>query len=86
MTVQDFEHAIEALNCGIDIDEIIIRKGQVHRVYGHKDCQLLQWDDHGRGYAYGEFPADSGYPEEPGYEVYYLPLFVRAKAFDLIFN
>ncbi len=51
MKVQDFEKAIDALNCGIFIDEMVIGKGnQVKACYGHSLHRCHKWDELGRGF------------------------------------
>ena len=56
MKTSDFEKAIDALNCDIEIDEMKLRNGQVRLVLGHTDHMLLVWDENGRGFGipYGE--------------------------------
>lgn len=51
MRVQDYEKAVDALNCSIKLDEVRINKGHVTYFFGHKDLLLLLWDDSGRGFS-----------------------------------
>ena len=51
MKVQDFEKAIVALNCSVDLDEVKLSKGHVRRFFGHKGCTVIMWDESGRGYS-----------------------------------
>lgn len=52
MRVQDFEKAIEALNCSTALDEVRYKGGgHVECVFGHKDCLLLLWDASGRAFS-----------------------------------
>lgn len=52
MKVQDFEIAIEALNCPIVLDELKLKEGgHVKYFFGHKDYLLLLWDDSGRAFS-----------------------------------
>ena len=51
MRVQDFEQAIEALNCNIEIDEMKIRHGQVRQVNGHTSGLKVVWDELGRAFS-----------------------------------
>lgn len=59
MGIKDFEEAIDALNRGIEIDEIKLHHGQVCFVYGHMSSKLLLWDCIGLAYSLDlPFPAD----------------------------
>lgn len=59
MKIKDFEEAIDALNCGIEIDEIKLQHGQVRFVCGHISSRLLLWDCIGLAYSLNlPFPAD----------------------------
>lgn len=51
MGVKDFEQAIEALNCNIDIDEMRIRKSNVFQVTGHTESLKVVWDELGRAFS-----------------------------------
>ena len=51
MKIEDFEKAINALNRGIEIDEIKVRKRQVHHVYAHIGTTLLMWGSSGLAYS-----------------------------------
>lgn len=70
MKVQDFERAIEALNCSIVLDEVKLLKGQVRVCIGHTETKHLEWDEFGR--AYGRELVDEG---EEGYEIDRMPEF-----------
>ncbi len=48
MKIKDYEEAIDSLSCSIKMDEVVLRKGNVLRFYGHKDHTLLMWDENGR--------------------------------------
>lgn len=50
MKIKDFEKAIEALNYGVEIDEIKLKGGQVRLALGHNRHTLLLWDENGRGF------------------------------------
>lgn len=50
MKVKQFEKAIDALSCGIEIDEMKLRDGNVRLVLGHNMHSLLLWDEIGRGF------------------------------------
>ena len=50
MKTEDFEKAIDALNCAIEIDEMKIGGGNVRRAFAHGDHILLMWDEYGRGF------------------------------------
>lgn len=59
MKIEDFEKAIDALNRGIEIDEIKLQNGQVRFVYGHTDSRLLLWNWIGLAYSLDiPFPVD----------------------------
>lgn len=66
MKIRDFETAICALDCPIELDEVKLQGGHVRRFYGHrapllvyaveankayKGGQLLMWDEFGRAYS-----------------------------------
>lgn len=51
MKTKDFEMAIEALGCRIEIDEIKLHQRQVAQVLGHNEHNLLLWDERGRGFS-----------------------------------
>ena len=49
MRIKDFEKAIDALNCAIEIDEFrTVNGGQVRCCLAHADHLLLLWDGFGR--------------------------------------
>ncbi len=50
MRVSDFEKAIAALNCNVEIDEMKLRGGHVHLVFGHTDSLKVVWDELGRAF------------------------------------
>lgn len=59
MKIEDFEKAIDALNRGIEIDEIKLQHGQVLFVHGHMSSRLLLWDCIGLAYSLDlPFPVD----------------------------
>lgn len=59
MKIEDFEKAIDALNRGIEIDEIRIQHGHVRFVYGHMGSNLLLWDGFGFAYSFDiSYPID----------------------------
>lgn len=66
MKVRDFETAICALDCPIELDEVKLQGGHVRRFFGHRVLvvmvtleenkvhrggQLLMWDEFGRAYS-----------------------------------
>jgi hypothetical protein len=59
MGIKDYEEAIDALNRGIEIDEIKIRYGHVRCVHGHMGSKLLLWDAFGFAYSFDiSYPID----------------------------
>lgn len=63
MQVIDFERAIEALNCNVQIDHVKIRPGKgVRQVIGHTPSLILIWDDTGRAW--------SGQKDQPLIEIF----------------
>lgn len=50
MRVHDFERAIAALNCNVEIDEMKLHGGHVHQVFGHTDSLKVVWDELGRAF------------------------------------
>ncbi len=48
MRTKDYEDAVDALSCSIVLDEVVLRRGEVRRFFGHKDHTLLMWDEMGR--------------------------------------
>ena len=51
MKIADFEKAIDALNCDINIDEFKILKGRVRCCFAHKGSTLIMWDENGRAFS-----------------------------------
>jgi len=51
MKIEDFEKAINALNRGIEIDEVKLRGGHVRQAFGHTDCLKVVWDELGRAFS-----------------------------------
>lgn len=51
MRVSDFENAIVALNCNVDIDEMKLRGGHVRQAFGHTDSLKVVWDEVGRAFS-----------------------------------
>ena len=52
MTTIDFEKAIDALNCDIDVREMCIHHGNVTEVWGRKELTFLHWDNNGRAFSF----------------------------------
>lgn len=50
MKIQDFEKAIEALNCAIDIDEFKMKGREVRRCIANTEQMRLEWDEFGRAF------------------------------------
>lgn len=53
MKASDFERAIDALNCSIEIDEMRMKAdsgGHVRLVKGHTEHNVLLWDETGRSF------------------------------------
>ncbi len=48
MRIADFEKAIDALDCDIELEEVKLSRGHVRVLYGRKDGRLLAWDSMGR--------------------------------------
>lgn len=87
MNTKDFETAIDALGCAIEIDEMIVWKGLgVHHAFGHKDNVLLKWDNFGRcfiivGVEYSDVPSDC-----ESYTLYDTEYYRRCTTYDLKFE
>ncbi len=88
MRKKDFEDAIDALMCGIAIDEMVIGSGkgnQVKEVYGHTEELYLKWDDSGRCFcAQGPIHHTDGEPVDPRRDVYEWER--RDRSYDLRFE
>ena len=48
MKIATYEKAIEALKYPVELDEVVLRHGQVHRFYGHTKNTMIMWDDFGK--------------------------------------
>lgn len=52
MSVSEFENAVDALGCGIEIDEVKLgMRGLFRKGYGHKDNILIMWHADGRAFS-----------------------------------
>ena len=53
MKIKDYEDAIGALNCDVEIDEFRVRKNQVRRCLAHlrQKPVLLMWDEFGHAFS-----------------------------------
>lgn len=84
MRTKDFEKAIDALNCSIEIDEMKLRGGQVRLVLGHQTHALLLWDENGRGFS---IPYSEPYfCTEENHAFHDIDDYNRDTAFDLKFE
>lgn len=52
MNTADFENAIIGLGCSIELDQVVLAKGQVEKCYGHKGNLALRWDELGRAFSF----------------------------------
>ncbi len=88
MKIQDFENAIEALNCPIALDEVKVKGGNhVTYFFGHKGYLLLLWDGSGRGFS-RNIEGDE-LAESPSYlldGVLPVDCYVRDASYDLKFE
>ena len=84
MKVQDFENAIDALNCAIVIDEFRQVRGQVRCCLAHADHVLLLWDAFGR--AFGIDMPDEVCDSESHAEFWEDDYDERKKIYDLKFD
>lgn len=51
MRFKDYEAAIDVLNAGVSIDEVVLLRGpEVKTVYGHCTHVYVKWDAFGRGF------------------------------------
>lgn len=51
MRFKDYEAAIDVLNAGVSIDEVVLLRGpEVKTVYGHCNHVYVKWDAFGRGF------------------------------------
>lgn len=75
MKIADFEKAIDALCCDIELEEVKLWKGQVKEFLGRKDGKPLVWDETGRCYslqvceAESSMPGRNGIAREPVYDL-----------------
>jgi hypothetical protein len=86
MKVQDFEMAVEALNCSIVLDEVKIQKKHVRRCYGHKGETLIMWDECGRGYSVALHDVFDEYMEDDEHLYVSDGSYERDKVYDLKFD
>lgn len=50
MKIKDFETAICALDCPIELDEVKLQGGHVRQVNGHTATLTVVWDETGRAF------------------------------------
>lgn len=82
MKTNDFEKAIEALGCNIEIIEVKTSGGQVKICTGHIQQLLIYWDVFGRAFALH----DAADPMAIAEDIYdNMDLFSRETAYDLTF-
>lgn len=87
MRVEDFEKAIDALNAGIFVDEMVIRKGmQVKAVFGHTGYSWIKWDDSGRSFSCCSAEEIPMVPQNPKLEVALEGEWKRDTVYDLKFD
>lgn len=86
MKIKDYEEAIGALECDIVLDEVKLRKGCVHRFFGHKGCTLLMWDDAGRGYSVKLHTVEDGEVTHDTHEGVVESCYERDNVYDLKFE
>lgn len=83
MKTNDFENAIEALGCNIEIIEMKTSGGQVKLCTGHIQQILIYWDVFGRAFALH----DAADPMAIAEDIYdNMDLFSREAAYDLTFG
>lgn len=85
MKTKDFEMAIDALCCNIDIEEMKIRNHSVYLVKGHTESDFFFWDELGRAF---RAPSDKDGRSivlaiDNVFESKYVHLLVRDPQFDL---
>lgn len=89
MKTEDFEKAIDGLNCGVSIKEMKILKGQVRLCFGCTDRMLLMWDRLGRGFALHRVAGEDGEGEEITADTFSnipVDMYSRDTFFDLKFE
>lgn len=83
MRIAEYEKAIDALGCGIEIDEMATSNGgDVRACYAHKGNELLMWDEGGRAFGCviaGEVDCET-HVNVP------MEMYSRAQDFDLEFD
>ena len=86
MKIQDFEIAIDALNCDINIDEFKILKGKVRCCFAHRGRTLLMWDESGRAFSTPMFTEDEKEIDSDTHVNIPLECYRRDSGFDLKFE
>jgi len=85
MRVSDFENAIVALNCNVELDEVKLRGGHVRQAFGHTDCLKVVWDELGRAFSMPSSQESEEFIIDTGQNVYGRRL-QRDPEFDLKFE
>ena len=83
MKIENFENAIGALNCAIEIDEFKLKDNQVRRCFAHGEHVLLMWNEFGRAFGLN---VDDDVCDSSTYEGYDELDYERKAIYDLKFG
>jgi hypothetical protein len=84
MKVSEFEQAVDALGCGIEIDEVKLGvRGNFRRGYGHKGNILIMWDEGGRAFSVLLHTVEAGEVTHETHEGVTESCYERDRVYDL---